>query len=49
MPTIGLVEAERAGGAVEAGVAEAEDAAVGCDEPVAVAGGGGGDADDRVG
>ena len=38
-----------AGGAVERGVAEGEDAAVGGDEPVAVAGGRGGDADDGRG
>ena len=37
----GLVEVGAAGGAVEVGVAVGEDAAVGGDEPVAVAGGGG--------
>ena len=43
------VEMHRAGRALEAGVAEGEDAAVGCGEPVAVARRCGGDADDRVG
>ena len=35
MPTIGLVEVDGAGRAVEGGVAEGEDAAVGRDEPEA--------------
>ena len=43
-----LVEPDVAGRSVEVGVAVAEDAAVGCDEPVAVTGGCGGHADDRL-
>ena len=39
---------DRTGGAVEAGVAEGEDAAVGGEEPVALAVGGGGHPDDRL-
>ena len=37
-----------AGGSVEGGVAEGEDPSVACDEPVALAVGGGGDADDGL-
>ena len=47
MPTIGWFSGW-AGRAEERGVAEGEDAAVGGDEPVAVAGGRGGHADDRL-
>ena len=45
MPTMGLLRATPPVGAVEGGVAEGEDAAVGGDEPVALAVGGGGHAD----
>src|SRR2546421_6087746 len=43
-----FVEADRTGGAEEAGVAESEDAAAGGHEPVALAGRGGGHAHDRL-
>ena len=46
---MGWFERDVAGGAVELGVAEGEDAAVGGDQPVAAAVGGGGHADDRAG
>ena len=45
---MGWLRCDGAGGSVEVGVAEGEDAAVGGDEPVAVAGGCGGDADDGL-
>src|SRR5439155_10557555 len=43
-----LVEGDAPGGAEEAGVAEAEDPAVGGDEPVALSGGAGGSSHDRL-
>ncbi len=48
MPTTGRIERVATGRAVEAGVTEGEDPAVGGHLPVAAAVGGGGDADDRL-
>ena len=47
MPTTGALSARAPHGAEEQRIPEVEDAPVGRDEPVALAGGGGGDADDR--
>ena len=47
IPTIGALRREVAQGPFERGIAEGEDPAVGGDQPVALAIGGGADPDDR--